>query len=181
MPREFCLTQRICGFALNSASKGENIQISTQELIGPADPLLLGRLEELHKVIFSLIPDCPPPSIIDNLLVLIRQDLAATAYINELRMQIMVRVNRAIEAGSQVFRDDVSDVTGVDLGVEVPADNGLILVRSSGWRRSLFFDLGPLTSGSPKRAEPLEKVLVQQELLLLGLTPPASMLAAETK
>jgi len=170
MPQEFQLTERVCGISMNSASVGENVQIRTQDLIGPTEAHLLDRLEQIHLAVFAKIPGIPPPSLIDHMLVVIRPDLSGTAYVNELRIQAMVRVNRAVEAGTPVYRHDINEVTSVDLGVQVPADNAVIVVRSSGWRRSLFFDLGPLIPEHGPRTEPLEKVLAQQELLLLGIS-----------
>jgi hypothetical protein len=175
MPQEFQLTERVCGISRNSASAGEKVQIRTQELIGPTEPHLLDRLEQIHLAVFAKIPGIPLPPSIDHMLVVIRPDLSGIAYVNELRIQVMVRLNRAVEAGAPVYRDDVTEVTFVDLGVEVPPESGVILVRSSGWRRSLFFDLGPLVPEHGPRTEPLEKVLAHQELLLLGIRPSGSV------
>jgi hypothetical protein len=177
MPQEFKLTERICGISMNSAAPGEKVQIRTQELIGPTEPHLLDRLEQLQLAVFDKIPGIPPPSLIDHILVVIRPDLAGTAYVNELNIQAMVRVNRAVEAGTVVYRHDITEVTSVELGVPVPPDNGVIVVRSSGWRRSLFFDLGPLIPEHGPRAEPLEKLLAQQESLLLGMSQLSSSCA----
>ena len=169
MPQEFQLSERVCGISMNSASIGEKVEIRTQELIGPTETHLLDRLEQIHLAVFAKIPGIPLPSQIDHILVVIRPDLTGSAYVNELHIQAMVRVNRAVEAGTPVFRRDIAEVSSVDLGVKVPPDSGVILIRSSGWRRSLFFDLGPLIPEHGPRTEPLEKVLAQQELLLLGI------------
>lgn len=179
MPQEFRLTERICGVSMNAASVGEKVQVRTQELIGPTETHLLERLEQIHLAVFAKIPGIPPPSLIDHMLVVIRQDLTGTAYVNELRIQAMVRVNRAVEKGTPVYSRDITEVTSVDLGVQVPPENGVIVVRSSGWRRSLFFDLGPLIPEYGPRTEPLEKVLAQQELLLLGISQSPSHPAAD--
>jgi hypothetical protein len=175
MPQEFQLTERVIGISMNSASAGEKVQVSTKELIGPGETHLLDRLEGIHFAVFAKIPGIPPPSQIDHLLVVIRPDLTGTAYVNELIIQAMVRVNRAVQAGIPVYRNDIAEVASVDLGVQVPPDNGVIVFRSSGWRRSLFFDFGPLIPEHGPRTEPLEKLLAQQELLLLGITqaPPS--------
>jgi len=174
MPMEFQLNERICGFSMHSAASGEQVQVQTSELIGPTEPHLLDRLEQLQQVLFSKIPGLPLPSIIDHLLLIIRQDLTGTAYVNELQIQAMVRVNRDIEAGTPVYPQDITEVSNVDLGVHIPLDNGVVLVRSRGWRRSLFFDLGPLIHQHGPRTHPLDKVLAQQELLLLGLNLPST-------
>ncbi len=174
MPQDFQLTQRVCGISVNSAAAGETVQIRTQELIGPTEAHLLDRLEQIHLAVLSQIPGIPSPSQIDHLLVVIRPDLTCTAYVNELHIQAMVRINRAVEAGTPVYRNDISEIDSVDLGVQVPPDHGVILFRSSGWRRSLFFDLGPLIPEHGPRTEPLEKTLAQQESLLLGISQAPS-------
>ena len=58
----------------------------------------------LQSVIFSKIAGLPSPTVIDHLLLLIRPDLTGTAYVNELHIQAMVRLNRDIEAGAPVVK-----------------------------------------------------------------------------
>jgi hypothetical protein len=169
MPLEFHLQERICGISMNAASAGETVEIRTQELVGPEEEHLLGRLEQLEHAVLAKIPGLPPISTIDHILLVIRPDLSGTAYVNELRIRAMVRVNRDVEAGTPVYRGDVTDVSSVDLGVEIPPEDGVILIRSAGWRRSLFFDLGPLLPDHGPRDFPLQNALAQQESLLLGL------------
>ena len=176
---EFQLNERICGISMNSASVGEKVQVRTQELTGPTEPHLLERLEQLQLAVFAKIPGLPLPSMIDHMVLVIRPDLTGTAYVNELRIQAMVRVNRDVEAGTPVDCQDITDVSSVDLGVQVPPDNGVIVLRSAGWRRALFFDLGPLLPEHGPRNFPLEKALAQQELLLLGLIHSPSTAADE--
>jgi hypothetical protein len=179
MPLEFQLTERVCGISMNAASVGERVQIRTQELLGPTEPQLLDRLEQIQLAIFAKIPGIPLPSMIDHMLIVIRPDLTGTAYVNELHIQAMVRVSRVVEAGTPISVHDITEVISVDLGVQVPPDNGVIMVRSSGWRRSLFFDLGPLIRENGPRTEPLEKVLARQEWLLLGISQSPSTPAEE--
>lgn len=175
MPHYFSLTERICGISMNAAVAGESVTIRTQELLGPTDPALLDRLEQLHQAVFSKIRQLPIPSVIDHLLILIKPDLSCTAYVNELQIQAMVRINRAIEAGKAVTRNDITEVTAVNLGVEAPPDNGVIVVRSAGWGRSLYYDLGPLHPEHGPRKFPLEQALAMQEMLLIGMTLPTSI------
>ena len=177
MPLTFRLAQRIGGFTVAPIAAGENGWICQRELIGPADPAHLGdRLEKFQAVLFSLIPGLPPPSQIDHLLVIINQDLSATAYVNELTPTANVRVNRAVAAGEAIRVQDIDDIALLELGVPVPADAAVVMLRSFGWRRSLFFDLGPMGPNGPTRDYELEAILAQQALLLLGL-PIASATA----
>ena len=45
----------------------------------------------------------------------------------------------------------------------------MVLVRSTGWKRSLFFDFGPLLPEAERRAYRLDQMLAKQALVLLGL------------
>ena len=50
---------------------------------------------------------------------------------------------------------------------------GIVVIRSQGWRRSLFFDFCPLHPEAEPRTYPVERALAQQELLLLDIPPAA--------
>jgi Domain of unknown function (DUF4263) len=169
----FTLTERLAGYVA-AAPAGGKVQVCYRELIGPDDPVHLGqRLENIHNSLFGKIPGLPLPSLIDHLLVVIRPNLECTAYINELKILATVKTTRAVQAGSQVYVGDISDVTSVELGVELPPDCGVVFVRSSGWKRSLFFDFGPVLPEIGPRKYPIEQALAQQALLLLGLVSGA--------
>lgn len=173
MPIEFKLPQRLMGFSMNTALPGEKVDVATRELIGPGDALHLNaRLEGLQESLLGSIPGLPLPSRIDHLVVVIRQDLTATAYVNELEFRAKVKVNRSANAGDPVYVKDIEDVVSVDLGVDLPVDNGVVVIRSLGWKRSVFYDFGPLDPDHRPRAFPIEQALAQQALMLMGIMPP---------
>ncbi len=170
MPVTFTLDQKIIGYAASTAAPGDPVQVRYRELIGPGDPLHLQRqLENLHGSLFCKIPGFPTPSVVDHLLLVIRPDLQCTAYFNELNILMHARTTRTVEKGAPVYFGDIADVTSVDLGVPIPDDCGVVLVRSANWKRSLFFDFGPLSPDVGKRTYAIEQVCAQQALLLLGL------------
>jgi len=170
MPIHFKLTERFVGYAAKTTKPGEQVQICYREPIGPEDAShLMRQLESFHGALFSKIPSLPSPSIVDHLLVVLSPDLECTAYVNELSMMHQVRTTRGVEKDTPVYVGDISDVVSVDLGVEVSSDCGIVFVRSTGWKRSLFFDFGPLLPDVQLRTYPLEHALAQQALLLLGL------------
>ena len=177
MPFEFQITTRPAGIALNAARPGETVRILARELLGPREALLVDRLAGLHDIVFSKIPELPAPSAIDHIVVIIRSDLGCTAYVNELSPIAKARVSRPIEAGSPVFVSDVTELASVDLGVEIPLDAAVIVMRSFGWKRSLFFDFVPLSAGRV-RDLPLEQALVQQAMLLFDI--PAAVTPGES-
>jgi len=174
MPIKFQLNERLAGFALNTPSSGQPVQVLYRELVSPTDSLhLQNRLDQLQGCLFSKILGLPPPYLIDHLLVVIDQDLSGIAYVNELQITAKVRANRAVEAGAPIYAGEISDISSLDLGVEIAIDAAVVLFRSFGWKRSLFFDFGPLKPDFGPRSYSLDRALAQQALLLLGL-PPSS-------
>lgn len=170
MPIDFKLNERIIGFSATSAGPGEKVAILPSDLIPPADAFRLSQaLEHLQSVLLGFIPGLPPPSMTDHLLVVIRPDLSGVAYANELKLIAKVRVNRAVEAGTPVFPNDIADVSELHPGVEVPDDCAVVMIQSSGWKRSLYFDFGPLDQPPRHRSGQLDQVLARQTILLLGI------------
>jgi hypothetical protein len=170
VPIEFQLQSRLAGFTAAASTGGEEVPVVARELVSPDEAVhLLDRLSRMQAILFDRIPGAPPASQIDHALIVIRPDLSATAYINELRgMRAEVRLNRGVNAGELIYAKDVETITSLDLGVEIPADCAVVFVRSFGWRRSLFFDFTPLHRGEP-RSYQLNEVLAQQALMLIGI------------
>lgn len=175
MSTTFKLDQPPFGYFASSAAAGEPVAVCFRELIGPDDGThLLRQLENLQTSLFDKIPSFPLPSHVDHLLVVIRPDLTCTAYVNELKILMQVRTTGPVEAGVPAYVDEISDVMSVHIGVTIPANCGFVIVRSMGWRRSLFFDFGPLNRKCGDREYSIEQALAQQALLLLGLFPGTS-------
>jgi len=169
---EFQLEERLAGFANATVGPGEQVQVISRELISPDDAFhLMNRLDRMHGALFTKIPGLPAPSLIDHLLVVIRSDLSATAYVNELQqVRAEVQLKRHVNAGELIYLRDIENITSVDLGVEIGDDCAVVLMRSFGWRRSLFFDFGPLHSDYTHDYQ-LAEVLAQQALMLIGKVP----------
>ena len=166
---DFKLEQPLAGFVATVPDVQGGVWICQRELVGPAEPHLTDRLEKLHDALFSRIPGLPSPSQIDHIVVTVNPDLTATAFVNELHLKMNAKVNRTFEAGEPVHIRDIDDIAAVDLGINIPSAAGVIVVRSFGWKRSLFFDVTPLGPGRPPRDNSLESVLAQQTLLLFGI------------
>lgn len=172
MPIHFKLTERLMGYAASTAGPGEQVAVCYRDLIGPEDGAHLQlQLENLQASLFSKIPSLPSPSFIDHLLIVIKPDLECTAYVNELEILAQVKTTGAVEKGAPVYVSDISDITSVKVGVDVPPDCGVVFVRSTGWKRSLFFDFGPLSPDIGPRNYPLQQLFARQALLLLGMLP----------
>lgn len=168
MPIEFTLPERLAGFVAEGAKKGEKVRVCHAEGLTSLDGgMLTWRLEELQKVAFSYIPGLPHESTIDHMVVIIRPDLSATAYVNELATAAQARAAGAVTVGDPVFASDILDIVSVDLGIEVPDECAVIIVRSLGWRKSLFFDFGPLIPDVGLRKMDLKAILAKQTLQLI--------------
>lgn len=174
MPIVFQLADKIVGLSLHTATAGERIMVETCALVSPNDSRLAHVLEELQRGLFSRIPGLPDPPTIRHLVVVIRQDLSGTAYVNELKLTARATVARAVSAGDPVFTRDISEIHEASLGVEVPDDAAIVVVTSIGWHRSVYFDFSPFTERQ-SRCGVLAQILAMQMLQLLGLVdaPPA--------
>jgi hypothetical protein len=78
-----------------------------------------------------------------------------------------VKPKRSLNKGDIVTVDDVLDVRRMDLGAPVPRDSGIVFISSHGWRKSLFFDFGPLSQPPSKREYDLGLLLGLQHAYLL--------------
>src|SRR6266852_6158827 len=87
------------------------------------------------------------PSQVDNFLAIVKKDRDAIVYCNELGMIMTVRAKKMhVNAGDPVSADDIADVDRLDLEdgngtpIQIPADCGVALVLSQGWRKGVFYD-----------------------------------------
>ena len=174
MKIEFKLESVFIGISQNSAEAGEKVRVLCRDLLGPTDFWLSGMLQQFDEGIFGKIPGMPPPHSINHLVVVIRRDLSGIAYINELNFTERIRYNESVREGDPIFLHQIKDIASVDLGIEVPRDSAVIVIRSFRWKRSLFFDLGPLSEHGPQRDYDLKAALANQSLLLLGISDPRS-------
>ena len=99
--------------------------------------------------------------------------MSGTAYVNELDFKARVKLKPGIkiEMGHPVLASEVEDIVGVSLNVDIPQVAALVVMRSFGWRRSTFFDFGPLIQDPYTRSYDIETILAHQQLMLLGLHP----------
>jgi hypothetical protein len=165
---DFQVPERPAGFAAETIEPGATGRVICTEALTSFDgTILTWRLEKLQRYLFGRIPGLPPPSLIDTLLVIIRPDLSATAYVNELTQHALIRTKGSIAVGQPVFVDDVLEISSLDLGVPIPSDCAFVLVRSFGWRKSLLYDFGPLSEPAARREFNLDRLLAEQALRLL--------------
>jgi hypothetical protein len=181
MPIKFTLDEKILGFVLTSARQGEKVSVIFRELLGPHDPDLSSRLDQMHMCLFSKIKELPNPARIADLVVVIDQNLNCKAYLDELPLIARAIAAKPIEKGQECYIKDISGIESIQLGCEVAETEAVVVVRSFYWKRSLFFDFGPLHEYAEPRTYDLEKALGQQMTLLLDLPLSGHVKAGESR
>ena len=163
MPFEIDLGNPPGGYALTSARDGDCGQVAYREFTSTEDgQYFIQRLEGHPDDILKRLPSQISPSQVDHMLAICRRDGNADVYVNELDLRLNVRSARSIEAGEGVLRDDIADIVGVELGVQIPDDAGVLFVFSIGWRKGLFFDFGPTLPDPQLRQYDIATVLGQK-------------------
>jgi hypothetical protein len=151
------------GYALSAARGGENVQVTYREFVSSEDgDVLVSRLEGFPSRVIERLPLSAQikASTVDHLFVLIKKDGDCTVYANELEAIAKTRVRRAFKAGEPVFEHDIIDIDELKYeGLEVPEDVGVFVVLSKGWRKGLYYDLGPIQQEAVRREYNLWKLL----------------------
>jgi hypothetical protein len=157
MPHEVTLDLLPAGITVSAGREGETVSVQYRGVATTEDGEQLVRYlgfadEFLAKIATSGVRVLP--SLVDNLAVIIRRNRTATVYVNELNLVSSVRVSCAIRAGQAVRKDDIVDFGECRFdGIDIPADSGVILLCSAGWRRGVLFDFGPLDTRSDNQRD----------------------------
>lgn len=148
MPYTIKLDLRPTGYSLSAAKRGEKVQVAYREFLSSEDgDVFISRLEGFPTQIVEKLPPSAgiTCSTIDHLFAIVRKDNEWIVFANELPIIAKTRIRRAIKAGEPVFESDIVDIDEFKFdGVEIPDDAGVFVVFSKGWRKGLFYDLGPL-------------------------------------
>lgn len=149
MPYSIKFEKPPAGYAAEAAHKGEkNVQVVFREFLSSEDGMkLIKRLEGFATQVLMMIKDeCSVTcSSVDHLLVHFDRNGNGTAYVNELQQLGSVRLRKSVEKGDPIYEDDIIDYHELKFeGVDVPADHGVLVVFSRGWRKALYFDFEPI-------------------------------------
>ena len=174
---------RLRGFAVSPAVEGPPVSVVVQEFLTSEDGnTFVARLEALWGLVASHFePQGIRPPFIDHLLVIIRPDLEATVYCNELNFECIARPRMVRDAGRTVgeiiTEDDVLDIeqlipqTTDGKPLTIPPECGVVFIFSHRWRRGVYYDFGVLDPNIGPRTENLNRLfgrfvtrLVFQEL-----------------
>jgi hypothetical protein len=161
MPVEVVLNEVPAGVVIKACRGGESASVRVTGFVSSEDGQeLITHLEQFPSTLLAkAVGDRVSPSQVDNLLAIVRRDKTATVYVNELRPTLTTKIAVAKEKGDPVFKDDIVDITNVDLGVNVPDDAAVVFVFSWGWRKGVFYDFSPLRPDAAHRAFDLPATL----------------------
>ena len=149
MPFEVKLEKPFAGFAVEAALPGQQmlIQIGGFHTSSEGEPFI----RILEGLSAHVLPaDSMLPSAVHHFLIVAAPDGKLTVYVNELEIRSRIQAQHSKQAGEVVWSTDIADIVEVNIGVDIPTDQGMCLLFSVGWRKGLYFDF-VLTSCS--RAE----------------------------
>lgn len=134
----------------------ETVQVQSIEFTSTEDGQhFIQRVEGYPQQVLDLIRqqhgELIMPPIVHSMIVVIRHELLATAYINEGFGSTSMRSTGAMDRGQEVSKNDIADFEHVNLEVEIPSDAGVMFLFSLGWRKGYYYDFWPL---NPKAPEP---------------------------
>ncbi len=163
MPHNIVFENLPAGIALTSARGGGTVKVAFKEFTSSEDgDLFIQRLEGFPSEILNKLPISVKASTVDHMLAIIKRDKSAIVYLNELSFIAKIRPKRAIkEKGEPIYRDDIAEIDELsfDNDVVIADEAGFIFVFSSGWRKGLFFDFGPLCNPPISRNYNLQRTL----------------------
>jgi hypothetical protein len=147
MQYNFRLEHPQIGYIARPVHQGDKTELLLTDFLSTSDGEKF--IRQLESIYGSLLCRCegstPPPSVIDNFLILINRTGETVVHINEVSLDIVVRAKTKVCAGQQLHLDHILNVERLSPdGIEIPQDSGFILMFSTGWRKGLFYDFGPL-------------------------------------
>jgi hypothetical protein len=176
MPFNIILDDLPAGYSISASRRGEMATVVTREFTSSEDgDLFISRLDGIPANIINLVSKSLSNlhisfSTIDHLLAIISKDKTSRVYINEIPLQTIVSLKRAVtNAGEVIYHDDIAEILHMKFGeLEIPEDAGIVFVFSVGWRKGLFFDFTPLVKEEfTSRGYDLEVLLGQYHSYLI--------------
>jgi len=156
MPYEIVLDELPAGYSLSAAKGGEGsiVKVAVSEFVSSEDgDAFINRLEGFPNTILAKLPigSGIKPSVVDHMIVIIRNNKTATAYVNEVNFIGNIQVKRSIEKGEPIYTDEIADIHSlIPQNVNIPDDAGLFILVSVGWRKGLFYDFRPIQVKDPR-------------------------------
>jgi len=158
MPYEIKLSAPTAGFTAERCEGPGEMTVYVRGLFTPeSGPLFYKMLEGLAGGYLGPHLSEGPRLVsnINNVLVIVRRDLTATVYVDELGYQSRIQPKRSVKKGEGIAREDIADVDDFKLihsktgEISIGNDEGFYLLFRVGWKQALYFDLEPLV-GNPR-------------------------------
>lgn len=150
------------GISLNSAQEGGTVRVAWRDFSSSEDgDSFIARLEDYPSHVLRLVGSpVIKPSTVDHFLFLIKRDGECTVYVNELALMAKTRIRKNVSKGDPIYSDDILDIEELRFeGVDIPKDVGIFVLLSDGWRKGMYFDLGPLWNPPIERNYDISKLL----------------------
>ncbi|MBU4263727.1 MAG: hypothetical protein KKC76_17875 [Proteobacteria bacterium] len=125
--------------------------------------MFISRLEGWPTSILSLLPQEAGirPANADWFVCVIYPDKKASIYI-DIRPIAEIRAKRSLKKGEGVYHDDIAEISRLHFeGIEIPADAGVAILMSVGWRKGFYFDFEPIQPSGCSRSYDLGAFLGQ--------------------
>lgn len=158
MPYEIKLSATPAGFSAEKCVGPGETTVYVRGLFTPeSGPLFYKMLDGLARGYLGPHLSEGPRLVsnINNVLVIVRRDLMATVYVDELGYQSRIQPKRSVKKGEGIAREDIADVDDFKIihsktgEISIGNDEGFYLLFRVGWKQALYFDLEPLV-GSPR-------------------------------
>lgn len=146
-PLRFANVEQVAGFAAEAARPGHHVKILTRLALTSDQPPFHRFVENFAGMINYMAQQAGVPVSLrhaDTVLLLLKPDATAELWVDTAATSLRCTVKRAIAAGTAVFEQDITDVTGmsfpcVNIG---EADKVLCLFRQD-WRFGFAIDMNP--------------------------------------
>ncbi|MEL6429602.1 MAG: Shedu immune nuclease family protein [Planctomycetota bacterium] len=128
----------------------------------------------LSSAFFHHIPDLPTRQEIESIVLLVKANGDARAWINELDFtaSVVLHEGRSAEDGGAIPFDAIRSVNQVAIDAKQSDDEAIVVFRRIGWRRSVYFNFANLHAGHSASNVDIGSGLAVQLMHLLGLLAP---------
>lgn len=139
MPHYQINCESLIGFVTEDFKKGELARVIEKVSIASDQTDFHKIINQIYSIFFSLKKI--PPSSINTFLILLRPDNTADVYVNDFEQNSVVKLNRDVKAGEEIYEKDILDITKVEFpDITINSDDAIIYLTRLNWKFGLYFD-----------------------------------------
>jgi hypothetical protein len=146
-PLRFLNVEPLIGFATGAAKGGQQVGVWTKLALTSDDPLFHRLVESLANVIHHMAQQKGVGVNLrraDTVLLVLKPDASAELWLDTAAVSIRCSVKRAIAAGTVVFDQDITDITGLTFPCITFGDGDKVLcLFRQDWRFGFACDMNP--------------------------------------